>query len=71
MRYARVAKGRFFKARVQLGLLAQAATLPFVAAGLALVSGRTAGLYAMIPGVLFGLLAVIANAWILLVEIKR
>jgi hypothetical protein len=52
-------------------LLNQAQSLPFVAAGALLAWGSPAGAYWLVPGVIFSLLAGVANTWVLLVEIVR
>ena len=58
----------YFVGRVVLG---QVATLPFVAAGIAVLSWGVSGLYVLAAGVLLTILVAGANAWILLVEINR
>ena len=57
-----------FVSRVVLG---QVGTLPLVAAGIAVLSWGVSGLYLLAAGVLLTILVAGANAWILLVEIKR
>lgn len=52
-------------------LLGQLTSLPFVIAGIVLVVSGTAGLYVVVPGVIFCLFAGVMNAWVLLVEINR
>jgi modulator of FtsH protease len=52
-------------------LLAQAATLPAIAAGVLLLAGHPSGLYVLVVAVIFSLIASVLNAWILLVEIIR
>ena len=58
----------YFVARVVLG---QVATLPFVAAGIAVLSWGLSGLYLLEAGVVLSFLVAGASAWILLVEINR
>jgi modulator of FtsH protease len=58
----------YFVTRVVLG---QIATLPLVAAGIAVLSWGVSGLYVLAAGVLLSFLVSGANAWILLVEIQR
>ena len=58
----------YFVARVALG---QVATLPFVAAGIAVLSWGLSGLYLLEAGVVLSFLAAGASAWILLIEINR
>jgi len=58
--------------RVVMSLvLAQAATLPIIIAGVLLLAGRPSGLYWLMAGVIVSLIASVLNAWILLVEIIR
>jgi len=49
----------------------QLATLPMLIAAGSLLAGRGGGLYWVVPGMAFSLLAAIFNAWVLLVEIHR
>jgi modulator of FtsH protease len=58
----------YFVTRVVLG---QVATLPLVAAGIAVLSWGVSGLYLLVAGVILSFLVAGANAWILLVEIQR
>jgi hypothetical protein len=57
-----------FVLRVVLG---QKATLPFVAAGVAVLGWGVVGLYWLVSGVVFSYLAAVTGAWVLLVEIHR
>ena len=59
---------RTFVWRVVLG---QAATLPFVASGVAVLGWGVDGLYLLAVGVILSFLAAVAEAWVLLVEIQR
>ena len=59
---------RAFVLRVALG---QAATLPFVAAGIAVLAGGLWGLYCLAAGMVFSILVALFGAWVLLVEINR
>ncbi len=52
-------------------VLGQFATLPFVAAGLAVLSWGISGLYVLVVGVILSFLLAVAEAWVLLVEIHR
>ena len=52
-------------------LLTQMATLPFVGSGVSLLLMRGGGLYWLLPGVIFSLLAALIDAWVLLIEIQR
>jgi hypothetical protein len=49
----------------------QAATLPFIVAGIALVNWGTEGLYWLVAGVVLSLVVGVIDAWVLLVEIHR
>ena len=51
--------------------LGQAATLPFLLAGLALIARGVDGLYWIIPGVVCSFLDAFYLAWVLLIEINR
>jgi hypothetical protein len=57
-----------FVLRVVLG---QVATLPLVIAGVAVLSVGTGGLYWLMAGTIFSILAALFEAWALLVEINR
>ena len=54
--------------RVALG---QVATLPFIAAGIAVLTGGLGGLYWLAAGMVFAILVALFDAWVLLIEIKR
>ncbi len=47
------------------------ATVPFLIAGLSLLAEAGGGLYWVVAGIVFAILAAVANAWVLLVEILR
>ena len=49
----------------------QLANIPFCVCGILLLDGTSAGLYWLAPGCIFSLVAGVANAWVLLVEILR
>jgi hypothetical protein len=57
-----------FVVRVVLG---QVATLPLVIAGVAVLSVGPGGLYWLMAGTVFSILAALFEAWVLLVEINR
>ena len=57
-----------FVGRVVLG---QVATLPIVAAGVAVLNWGLGGLYLLVAGVILSFLVAVAEAWVLLVEIHR
>jgi hypothetical protein len=57
-----------FVLRVVFG---QAATLPFLVAGIALVNWGSEGLYWLVAGVVLSLVVWVIDAWVLLVEIHR
>ena len=52
-------------------VLGQAATLPFVVAGVAVLGWGFGGLYWLVAGVVLSYLVAVADAWVLLVEIHR
>lgn len=57
-----------FVLRVALG---QIATLPLIIAGVAVLSVGLGGLYWLVAGTVFSILAALFEAWVLLVEINR
>jgi hypothetical protein len=52
-------------------LLGQIATLLLIVAGVAVLSVGLAGLYWLVAGTVFSIIAALADAWVLLVEINR
>ena len=52
-------------------VLAAIGTLPYVVAGILLLSGSDAGLDWLFSGIVSGIIAGVLNAWVLLVEILR
>ena len=52
-------------------VLGQAATLPFVAAGIVVLVGGLEGLYLLAPGMVIATIVALIGAWVLLVEINR
>ena len=52
-------------------LATQLASIPFLVAGVLLVTGCRMGLYWLVPGVIASFAAGMLNAWVLLVEIQR
>jgi hypothetical protein len=50
---------------------AQAAALPFVAAGASLLLQGGGGLYWLVPALVLALLNAVGSAWVLLIEILR
>jgi hypothetical protein len=48
-----------------------ATTLPLYAAGISLLAGGGGGLYWLVGEIVFAIIGVITNAWVLLVEIAR
>lgn len=59
---------RAFVLRVVLG---QVATLPFIAAGIAVLTGGLGGLYWLVVGMVFSILVALVASWVLLIEINR
>jgi hypothetical protein len=51
--------------------LCQIATLPLIAAGIAILAVGVGGLYWLVAGMVFSILAALFEAWVLLVEINR
>jgi hypothetical protein len=51
--------------------LSQFGTVPFLVAGIALLSGAAGALYWLVPGFVFCFAAGIVGAWVLLVEVRR
>lgn len=49
----------------------QLSSVPFCVSGILLLRGSSAGLYWLAPGFAFSLIAGVANAWVLLIEILR
>jgi hypothetical protein len=52
-------------------VLGQAATLSFIAAGVSLEICGVSGIYWVVPGIIFCLIAGVLNSWVLLVEVIR
>ena len=50
-------------------MLGQVPTLPFVAAGVAVLSWGVGGLYLLVAAVVLSFFVAVAEAWVLLVEI--
>ena len=59
------------RAFVVRAALAQAATLPFMAAGVTVLAGGLWGLYWLAAGMVVSTLVALFGAWVLLVEINR
>jgi hypothetical protein len=57
--------------RIQMALLSWVPGALVAVAGLGLATGSLGGLYWLLPASVFGIAAGIANAWVLLIEIKR
>ena len=51
--------------------ICQIATLPLIAAGIAILAVGMGGLYWLVAGMVFSILAALFEAWVLLVEINR
>ncbi len=52
-------------------VVGEAGTVPIAVAGISLAAGVGGGLYWLVPGVAFALIASMLDAWVLLVEIVR
>ncbi len=70
-RTARALERQYRRAYLAAVSLGQAATLPFLLVGLALIARGAGGLYWIIPGVVFSFLDAFYLAWVLLIEINR
>jgi hypothetical protein len=51
--------------------IAQIATIPAIVAGIAVLAGGLGGLYWLVAGMVFSILAALFEAWVLLIEINR
>jgi len=52
-------------------ILTQLAVLPYIIGGMVLLCGYNAGIYCIIPGILFSFIKSALDAWVLLIEINR
>ena len=59
---------RLFTIQVMLN---QITLLPYIAAGIVILSGSLNGLYCLVAGVMLSFINALADAWVLLVEINR
>ena len=71
VRYLRIRAGHPWAWFVNRALYAQAATLPFLVAGAAMLLGWPGALYWLMAGFVMSFVAGIVGAWVLLVEILR
>jgi hypothetical protein len=69
--YMRRRKGHPLLWLVSRMIQTQLSSMPFFVSGVLLIRGSSAGLYWLVPGFIFSLIAGVANAWVLLVEILR
>jgi modulator of FtsH protease len=51
--------------------MSQIATIPTIVAGIAVLAGGLGGLYWLVAGMVFSILAALFEAWVLLTEINR
>jgi len=51
--------------------MTQLAVLPYLIAGIILLSGNPSGIYWIVPGILISFLKSLLDAWVLLIEINR
>jgi hypothetical protein len=49
----------------------QFAVIPYIAAGIYLITGSRTGFYWLIPGITFSFIKALTDSWVLLVEINR
>lgn len=71
IRYLRVRSGHPLTWLVDRAVLTQLATIPFCAAGVALLFGVCGAFYWLVPGFIFSFASAMLTAWVLLVEILR
>jgi modulator of FtsH protease len=71
IRYLKVRTGHPWSWFVNRAVMSQFGTIPFVVAGITLLSGVPGAIYWLVPGFVFSFLAGIVSAWVLLVEILR
>lgn len=71
VRYLKQRAGHPWSWFVYRAVLSQLATLPFLAAGIAMLMGGSGALYWLVPGFVFSFVAGTVSAWVLLVEIIR
>ena len=71
VRYLKVRTGHPWSWFVNRAVLSQFATVPFLAAGIALLMGVPGALYWLVPGFVLSFIAGVAGSWVLLVEILR
>lgn len=59
--------------RVLIGnvVMNQVTVLPYIIAGIVLLTSGSQGLYWIVPGVIFSLIKALLDAWVLLVEVHR
>jgi modulator of FtsH protease len=57
--------------RVLQSVLTQLSAIPFAAAGMSLLFGWGGGLYWLVAGTVFALVAALTDAWVLLIGIRR
>jgi hypothetical protein len=71
VRYLKSRAGHPWSWFVNRAVMSQFATIPFVVAGITLLSGVPGAIYWLVPGFVFSFVAGIVSAWVLLVEILR
>lgn len=71
VRTLRGLEGVFLRKYISSFVMAQLSTIPYIVAGLMLVSGQEAGLYGLAAAIIVSLIKAVTDAWVLLVEINR
>jgi hypothetical protein len=71
IRYLMLRAGHPWQWFAYRAVLGQLGAVPFLVAGIALLSGATGAIYWLVPGFVFSFFAGIVSAWVLLVEILR
>jgi modulator of FtsH protease len=58
-------------ARISHRVLTQGCSVPWMVCGVSLLLSRGGGLYWLVPGIVFSFVGAVADAWVLLIEIRR
>lgn len=59
---------KHYRANIFMG---QIVTVPYLIAGIMLITGNSAGVYWIVPGFIFSLIKSLLDAWVLVIEINR
>jgi hypothetical protein len=71
IRYLKMRAGHPWSWFVYRAVLTQLGAVPFLIAGIAILTGAPGALYWLVPGFTFSFAAGVVGAWVLLVEILR